>query len=183
MKKNPSPVSLFFWLEKCRHLKRASGTAIRDHFCSCSRKRWYSSSTGDFNAILTREKVLELPFPSLRSTTTARRSYLKSCITTAISPSDAIFALGASFQLLFLFLPWLHRKASSLPREKGGKSAKGIFFPRRLSARGGGRRRLIGSLKEGQNRGFVTPLMPQRWTPPLSLSRIKTLRSNLSSFF
>ncbi len=72
---------------------------------------------------------------------------------------------------------------SSLPREKGGNQQRG-FFSLVDSARGGGRkRRLIGSLKEGQNRGFVTPLMPQRWTPLLSLSRIKTLRSNLSSFF
>ncbi len=53
------------------------------------------------------------------------------------SPSDAIFAPGASFQTLFLLLPWLHCKASLLFRAKrGGKSAKGIFFPRRLSARG-----------------------------------------------
>ncbi len=73
------------------------------------------------------------------------------------------------------------RPLFSSARKGGGNQQRG-FFSLVDSARGG-KRRLIGSLKEGQNRGFVTPLMPQRWTPLISLSRIKTLRSNLSSFF
>ncbi len=118
-------------------------------------------------------------FPACALLRTTRRFYLKSCITTAISPPQTPFSLlarpsnpSSSFCHGCIARPLLFRA-------KRGEISKGDFFPS-STQRGG---RLIGSLKGGQNRGFVTPLMPQRWTPLLSLSRIKTLRSNLSSFF